>query len=126
MKTQEIDTMSKKEEKLVDILRELGFNRGTAKTLIYMLAEKTARTRDIERAMDLRQPEVSIGTKELRKFGILSVQDINKKGKGRPIHQYSLNKSVSEVNDFICEKMQKEIKNIKKNLEAWTTEVKKQ
>jgi len=118
-----METISEKEEKLADILHQSGFDRGTAKTLIYMLDKKTACTVDIERAMDLRQPEVSVGTKELRRLGILSMKDIPKKrrGKGRPVHQYTLEKSVSEVKDFLIKGMQKKIGKIEKNIEALKT-----
>lgn len=123
MKKQEIEIMSRKEEKLVDILQRLEFNRGMAKTLVYMLIKKTARTTDIERAMDLRQPEVSTGTSELRKLGILSKQDVPKKGKGkgRPKYLHILNKSMSEVKDFLTNRMQKEIEKIERDLESLKT-----
>lgn len=122
MKTHEIEIMSKKEEKLVDILQLLGFKRGTAKTLVYMLIKKTSQTKDIERAMNLRQPEVSIGTTELQKLGILSKRYAHhKRGKGRPTHLYTLNKSVSDVKDFLIKKMQEKIEKTERDLESLKT-----
>lgn len=117
MKTQEVEIMSENEERLVDILQQ-SFGRGTAKTLVYMLVKKkNAHTRDIERAMDLRQPEVSVGTKELRRLGILSKKEIPCGGKGRPSHLYALNKSVSDVKDLITGRMQEKIEVTERNLE---------
>ncbi|GAH70993.1 unnamed protein product, partial [marine sediment metagenome] len=94
---------------------------GTAKTLVYMLVKKTAHGKDIERATDLRQPEVSVGTSELRRLEILSKQDVPRKGKGRPTHLYTLNKSVSEIKDLLCNKMQEKIEKTEKDLESLKT-----
>lgn len=121
MKTEEIEVMSKKEEELVEVLQRLEFGRYTAKTLVYMLVKKTARRKDIERATDLSQPEVSIGTMELRNLGILSKRDAPKKGKGRPKLVYALNKPVSEVKDFLIKRSQEKIKKIERDLELLET-----
>ncbi|GAH67416.1 unnamed protein product [marine sediment metagenome] len=122
MKKQEIEVMSEKEERLVDVLQRLEFGRGTAKTLVYMLVRKTAaRSKDIERAVDLGQPEVSVGTMELRNLGILSKRDAPKKGKGRPKHLYILNKSVPEVRDFLIKRAQEKIEENERDLELLKT-----
>ncbi|GAH55110.1 unnamed protein product, partial [marine sediment metagenome] len=115
------EVISEKEEKLVNVLQRLELGRGTAKTLVYMLVKKTARGKDIERGTDLRQPEVSVGTNELRELGILSKRDIPRKDKGRPLHLYALNKSVSEVKDFFIKRTQEKIKKTERDLELLKT-----
>jgi len=122
MKGQEIEILSEKEEKLIDVLMRLDLlMRSTAKTLVYLLAKKTATSVDIERAMGLRQPEVSIAAKQLRVLGILSKQDIKQKGKGRPTHRYSLKKSPTEIKSIITGKAQEELKKIVDDLKTLDT-----
>jgi len=121
MKTHQVEIMSEKEEKLIDVLQHLEFDRCNAKTLVYMLVKKTARGKDIEQAMDIRQPEVSRSTTELRGLGILSMRPIPQKGKGRPTHQYILNKSVSEIKDFLVKGMQEKAEKIEGDLELLNT-----
>jgi len=122
MKKQETEVMSEKEEKLVNVLQRLELSKGTAKTLVYMLVKKTtARSKDIGRAMDIRQPEISTSTLELRKMGILSKRDMPRKDKGRPLHLYTLNKSVPEIKDFLIKRVQEKIEKIERDLELLKT-----
>lgn len=121
MKKHEIDVMSKKEERLVDILHQSGFYRSTAKTLVYMLVKKTGRSKDIERGTDLQQPEVSVAVKELLKLGIISKRLTHKKGKGRPQNLYVLKKSVSDVRDFLIKGMQERVEKTERNIESLRT-----
>lgn len=117
MKTQEIEIMNEKEEKLIELLKQFDFDRATSNTLVYMMVKKTAVSSDIERVMDLRQPDVSLATKQLRKLGILSKKDIKRnRGKGRPNHQYTLKKSPAEIMAFIEKGARAKIKTLEGNL----------
>ena len=118
MKEKEIEVMSETESKLVDILQRFEFTRATARTVVYMLHKKTAVATDIERVMDLRQPEVSVATKELRSLGILSKKDLPAKGKGRPVHQYKLTKSRAEVKSIITGGIKEKIKQFETDLKT--------
>ncbi len=118
MKTQEIDVIDEKEEKLIELLKQFDFDRATSNTLMYMLLKKTAVSSDIERAMDLRQPDVSNAAKQLRGLGILSKKDIKHKGKGRPNHQYTLKKSPDEIRAFIEKGARAKIKSMEDNLKT--------
>lgn len=121
MKTQEIEIMNKKEEKLIKLLKQFDFDRATSNTMVYMLIKKTAVSSDIERAMDLRQPDVSKATKQLRDLGMLSKKDIKYKGKGRPIHRYTLEKSPDEIKAFIEKEVRTKIKILEGNLNTLDT-----
>lgn len=123
MKKQEMEIISEKEEKLIDVMMRLDIVRGTARTLVYMLSSKNnaVSSIDIERAATLRQPEVSVATAELRNLGILSQKSIKHKGKGRPTHRYSLKKSPTEIKSIITEKSQERLKKMEENLKTLDT-----
>jgi len=67
-----------------DLLERLGCSRAKSRLLIYFMNEKKGKSRDVERAMDLRQPEVSLGMRELVKGKFVTRQFLKKHGKGRP------------------------------------------
>jgi len=79
----------------------------------YFYWRKKAITIDVERAVFLRQPEVSVGLKNLRKLGLVKKQDIPRESKGRPIHEYSLNQSKQM---FLKKHIEKEVDTQKKIL----------
>lgn len=111
-----MENVSERDKKLMNMLEVSGeFSRCTARTLVYMLSKKEGDSVDIERTMDLRQPEVSIATKELRKLGIITKKDVKHKGKGRPTHKYTLKKSKSEIKKTIEEMIEKKIEALEKN-----------
>lgn len=116
MKEHKIDVMDEGEEKLSNVLQHFGFSNAVAKTLIYMLNKKTGHSKEIEHSMDLRQPEVSLATTELRHLGILDKKNIPLEGKGRPLHRYILKKSSAEIMKIIEGKAQAKIKSLETNL----------
>ncbi len=61
-----------------------------AKVLAYLQAVPEARSRDLQRALGLRQPEVSVATLELRNRGWVEADPRTQGGKGRPVHHYRL------------------------------------
>jgi len=68
----------------IDLLERLGCSRAKARLLIYFITEKEGKSREMERAMDLRQPEISLGMRELVKGRFVTRQFLKKHGKGRP------------------------------------------
>jgi len=104
------------DEKVVKIFQELGMPRNLAKTLMYISHTDECRSADIERSANLRQPEVSIAMQELQKKGWITRRDLKKKGKGRPVHLYSLSYPIDEIiRNFEDEKI-KQINEIKQDL----------
>jgi len=85
------------ERKIIDEMKELGYTHIEAKITVYMLKNETAISKAIEHETGLRQPEASVGLTKLRKMGLLKKEDMKLKGKGRPIHKYSLKKSINET-----------------------------
>lgn len=110
----------KNDNKIVELLIDMGVSKKTAKTLAYLSHVDESISRRIEENTSLRQPEVSTALKELRSRGWIEKEDIRKEGKGRPIHSYrmvvpfdrAIKVLVKEKKDEIAE-MQDTIKRLK-------------
>ena len=108
---------SSQDEKIIKIFADLGMPKNLAKTLLYISKTEECRSAEIEHQANLRQPEVSVAMHELQKKGWINKRDLKKKGKGRPVHIYSLTRDINTiVNNFEQEKL-KQINLIKKDLD---------
>ena len=104
------------DKKIIDIFTELGMPKNLAKTLMYISQVEECRSAEIERGASLRQPEVSVAMQQLQQRGWIDKRDLKKKGKGRPVHIYSLTSPIDNiVKDFEKEKMQ-QVNGIKQDL----------
>jgi len=106
-----------KDEKVIKIFTELGMPRNMAKTLMYISNVDECRSAEIEHNANLRQPEVSVAMQELQKRGWIKKRDLRKKGKGRPVHIYSLTSPIDQIVKTFKEEKLKEINEVKKDLE---------
>ncbi len=109
-------TLTKKQKKLVERLRQAGVERNIALTLTFVAGKEEATRREIERATGLKQPEVSIATQTMRERDWMDKRDIKKEGKGRPVHGYRLDKALKEIIDEIKEEERERIKEMENNL----------
>jgi len=110
--------LSSQDKKIIKVFTELGMPRNLAKTLMYISGVEECRSTEIERNANLRQPEVSVAIQELQRRGWVSKRDLKKKGKGRPVHLYSLSNDLNDIiKNFEREKL-KEIEVIKNDLDA--------
>ena len=108
--------LNKDDAKIINLFSELGMPKNLAKTLIYISRVEECRSDDIETGTNLRQPEVSIAVRELSRRGWTDTREQKKKGKGRPIHVYTLSADLNDiVKTFEKEKMN-QIQDIKNNL----------
>jgi len=89
MKKRNINQFDEKEEEITDALMYPGLGRAVAKTLAY-LNNGEATSVALEQGTGLRQPEVSIATKELKERDWITEREEKKLGKGRPFKIYSL------------------------------------
>lgn len=105
------------DEKVIKTFANLGMPRNLAKTLIYISNVDGCRSAEIEHQANLRQPEVSVAMQELQKRGWIKKRDLRKKGKGRPVHLYSLTASIDEIVQTFEKEKIKEINNIKQDLD---------
>ncbi len=111
-------TLTKEQKELVERLVKAGIQKNVAKTLVYVASREETKSREIELATDLRQPEVSIAMQNIRNRGWVTKRDIKKEGKGRPVHGYKLDKPVEEIIKEIELKEKERIKEIEENLKA--------
>jgi len=94
-----------------------GLKRTEAKVLIFLLKNKSGKSRDIEREMDMRQPEVSSAMNLFKKKHWIKIKTIKPSGKGRPINVYSLSASKQNILTQLKNNLKKEIDKKKEILE---------
>ena len=96
-----------KDIEVVETLRSLGVPRKVSNMLAYLANGVEATSRDIERGSDLRQPEVSIALRTLRKHNWIEEKISRSDGTGRPMKVYRLKTSIEDILRFYeQEKMQ--------------------
>jgi predicted transcriptional regulator len=78
------------DEKIIVLLASCGCSSNEAKCLCYLLTHEKGMSSDIETTMDMRQPEVSTGLRDLLKKGFVSYTKIPMKRKGRPRQDYAI------------------------------------
>ncbi len=88
-------------DEFASILMKVGLKRNVARVLTYLAGVDEATSREIEMGSDLRQPEVSIAMREIRKLDWISERDEKNPGKGRPYRIYRLNKSLPEIISYL-------------------------
>ena len=116
MKQKKSFVLDEKDTKAAQLLEELGMPENLAKTLLYTYQVEECRSADVEQGADLRQPEVSVAMQELRRRGWIKKRDLEKKGKGRPVHIYKTSTQLSKImNDLEQEKL-KEFECVKKRI----------
>jgi predicted transcriptional regulator len=76
-----------------------------------------ATSREIEIGSDLRQPEVSIAMREIRKLEWIVERDEKNPGKGRPYRIYKLNRSLPEIVDYLESEKSKESERVMRQIE---------
>jgi len=104
-------------DEFASMLMKVGLKRNVAKVLTYLAGVEEATSRDIEMGSDLRQPEVSIAMREIRKLDWVSERDEKNPGKGRPYRIYKLNKSLAEIIEYLEGEKVKESEMVMKHIE---------
>ena len=95
---------------------QLGMPKNLAKTLLYISQFDECKCADVEQGTDMRQPEASIAIQELRKRGWVKKRDLNKKGKGRPVHIYKPTTHLSEILKAFEQEKLKEVESVTKDI----------
>ncbi|OQA53381.1 MAG: hypothetical protein BWY45_03044 [Euryarchaeota archaeon ADurb.Bin294] len=94
---------STEDEEIADLFWSIGLKRNSALVLTLMIKDVDFTSREIERMIDLRQPEVSIAITDLMKRGwVHTVLQITQ-NKGRPIKVYHVSRSLDEILDELKE-----------------------
>jgi predicted transcriptional regulator len=108
MRVGAIRTLDDDDLEFVHLLHGLGVNRNVAKAIIYLAGVGEAKSREIERGCDMRQPEISIAMRELRHKNWVGEREVKTEGKGRPSKSYVLTTSIDEVIGSIEDERRKE------------------
>ncbi len=97
MKESFVLRFDEKDIEVVETLRSLGVPRKVSNMLAYLANVDEATSREIERGSDLRQPEVSIALRTLRKNNWIEERISKSDGTGRPMKVYRLSTSIGEI-----------------------------
>lgn len=98
MKSVGITRINEKDEEITEILETLGVSRMSARSLAGIRRLGTAKVGALERAAGLRQPEVSIGVRDLIDRGwVTETNEKQSRGKGRPSKLYYLKVGFPEI-----------------------------
>jgi predicted transcriptional regulator len=108
--------LNKADKKAEKLLTELGMQKNIARTLMYLSHVDECYSADIEHGANLRQPEVSIAMRELRRRRWIQEEIEEKKGKGRPRLIYKPALSLNELLKKIEQEKLKEVESIKKDI----------
>jgi predicted transcriptional regulator len=108
--------LDKTDKKAVKLLRELGMPKNIAGTLMYLAHVDECYSVDIEQGANLRQPEVSLAMRELRRRKWVQEEIQKKKGRGRPRYIYKPVMSLSELLKKIEQEKLKEIESVEKDI----------
>ncbi len=112
-----VKELSEKEERIVSLLVETGLSRNIAKIVVFLSRAGEAVSRDIERAANLRQPEVSLAMKELKEWGWIKEKELKRKGKGRPLKSYKLTIDLRDIVAELVDKKRREVERLSKHLD---------
>ena len=104
-------------DEFASILMEIGLKRNVAKVLTYLAGVPEATSREIEIGSNLRQPEVSIAMREIRRLGWVAERDEKNPGKGRPYRIYKLNCSLPDILQYLESENAKEAEKVMKQIE---------
>jgi len=117
MKTLNIKQFDEKEEEIADALISLGISRNVAMTLAYMQNTNSATSLELEQSARLRQPEVSIATKQLKERDWINEREEKKPGKGRPYKIYSLKVGFKDIIAQLEKQQRKAVDDARMNIE---------
>ena len=97
MKESFVMRFDEKDIEVVETLKSLGVPRKVSNMIAYLASGTEATSREIERGSDLRQPEVSIALRTLRKNNWIEEKMGRSDGTGRPMKIYRLKASIEEI-----------------------------
>jgi predicted transcriptional regulator len=97
MKESFVLRFDEKDLEVVETLKSLGVPRKVSNMLAYLASGVEATSRDIERGSDLRQPEVSIALRTLRKHKWIEEKMARSDGTGRPMKVYRLQTPIEDI-----------------------------
>lgn len=98
MKNLNVKVLDDKDTEFVNLLNAVGVPKNVSKALVLINNNGEANSREIEIGTSLRQPDVSIATKEMLRRGWISVEEVKSdETKGRPTKVYKLATSIADI-----------------------------
>ena len=91
------------DEEIADLFWDIGLRRNSARVLTLLIKDVDMTSREIERVVDLRQPEVSIARTDLMKKRWVRIDHQITENKGRPMKVYHIAKTLDEILDELRE-----------------------
>lgn len=113
--------LSKKDIEAIGALKQVSIPKNEGRILGYLFKVDDAFARDIERAVDLRQPEVSTASKTLLERNLIKGTNMKSKGKGRPLIKYSLARSKGDTVKSINKLFSDRIHMLENDMERFNT-----
>ncbi len=95
-------------EEIIEAFRDLGVSRNLATTIAFLKSVPEASSLDIEMNTGLRQPEVSVAMRSMRKNQWIEESNKKVSGKGRPTKIYSLSIPVDKIVSHFEERVREE------------------
>ena len=110
--------MGSKEYEMIELFRRINISRPIAITLACLAKGREISSQSIEMVSGLRQPEVSVAMRYLRKNDWIDIrEEKTSKGKGRPIKLYRLTVPMDRIVSKIEEEIIAESKLVLENIE---------
>ncbi len=97
MKTLDVKQLDKKDKEIANILISLGMKKNMAMTLAYLQDVYEATMGEIEKGTGMKQPDISLVTRELRERDWISERKEGILGKGMPPKKISLKIGFNEI-----------------------------
>ena len=97
MKESFVMRFDERDIEVVETLKSLGVPRKVSNMIAFLASGTEATSREIERGSDLRQPEVSIALRTLRKNNWIEEKMCRSDGTGRPMKVYRLKTPIEEI-----------------------------
>jgi len=94
---------SSDDEKIADLFQDIGLKRNSARVLTLLIKDVDLTSREIEKAGDLRQPEVSIAITDLMNRMWVNIAHQMTDNKRRPIQVYHIARTLDEILDELRE-----------------------
>jgi len=107
MRQETVHSFTEKEEAFTNLLIAIGMKKNSAKVLVFLASMSEATSREIERGLDMRQPEVSVAMKYLMDQDWIRHRKSTPEKKGRAVRIYELAKPMT----VIINSIEKEKKN---------------
>ncbi len=101
MKEKNVLYFTDEEEEFANLLIEIGTRKNIAKVLVFLANTPEASSHEIERGIDLRQPEVSMAMRSLSEKGWIRSREVSAETLGRPTKIYTLARPITEIMNSI-------------------------